>query len=484
MLDATDAPPPTPPQWLWFGSALLVGLVLMFLIPPFQTNDETLHWVKAYSVSQGDAACNTVPIGIADLISNLRYQQVRDGGKFQLGFYDDGFSTVNRHPQRVTLPNLGACGYPRVAYVVPALLIRAAETLWPQQRGQIMVAYFAARFGNWLTLSVAVLLLLLWVPVARTWTLLVYSIPMMFHQCVSINQDATIMALHAILVIALFRLSGWRQLVVLGTTVGLLVLIKPVYGPLSLLMAPAVWQITRRGDLISRRRRLALLGAGGIAVLAIAMWRLMPFVLLDRNVHLGTPSWTNPGEQVYSIFHHPSLLLAALRKQFMDNLGHGHLTGGFTSVLGVFGWCQYEMELRTYHKIFIAIGLALTADALRPGLVPPPRPGSFGEAVVCRVLPTIAPLLVILLIDVAFWVVFTPPGSPYVIGVQGRYYHGSLFLIGVTISSYLTRQRFFDRIRSNSLHHALVLAALAVMLSVWSDCIAFVTQTYYPPVGW
>jgi uncharacterized membrane protein len=484
FLDPSDAPRPTRLQWLWFASAFLVGLSILALIPPFQTNDETLHWVKTYSVSQGDTACVSIPSRAADLIASLHYQQVRDGGKFYFAFYDEGFATVNRTRVRVSQANLGACSYPSFAYAIAATFVRVTQALWPQDRGAMVVAFFAARMANWLTLSIAVLLLMLAVPRVCTWTLFVYSIPMMIHQCVSVNQDAMIMALHMLLVIAFFRLSHWRQLVAIALIVSLLTLIKPVSAPLSLWMAPAVWQVARASGVFTGRRRLIVFGGGAVAIATIALWRLLPFIMLRRDAHLGSPSWTNPGEQVYTLFHHPTVLLQALIHQLHDNLGHGHLTGGFTSVLGVFGWCQYELQQKSYFIILGALVLALAADGLRPGMPGLRAVQGWQDRVLYRVLPALAPVFVILLIDVAFWVIFTPPKAKYIIGVQGRYYHGALFLLGVLVSTSLSAARVLTRLRHMLLHHGLVLGSWLCMMVVWRDVFSLVERTYYVNVSW
>jgi predicted membrane protein DUF2142 len=473
--------PPTRLQWLWLGAAFLFGLLFLVLIPPFQTNDEIAHWFKLNSLLEHQPACARLPARVLQLVDAAQYQDTRyNYHHFSMGSFDPMLAVIDPHPIDVGGWR-EACGYPSVAYVVPGLMALVADRLWPSRTGALVAAYYAARLGNWLTLTAGVLLVFLTVPLARSWTLLTYSVPMVVHQSVSINQDATIVALCCVLVVALFRLRGWAQLALIVATVALLTMIKPIYGPLMLWTLPALWELTFRGDRRAQRWRLALLLAGGALVTVAALWRLWPWMTLERRVYLGTPSWTNPGEQVWNIFHRPALLWTALQKQFKDNLGEGHLTGGWVSMLGVMGWCQYKLPRPAYHHLLWASGLALLADAARPGWPRLPPLRSWLQALICRALPALAPLAVVLLIDVAFWVTFTEAGKPYIVGVQGRYYHASLYLFGVGLSSWLSRRHWLEWLRRDLVHVAATAAALACVVSAWADTLGFLRTQYWIP---
>jgi hypothetical protein len=475
---------PTRLEWLWFAGAFLFGLVMLVLLPPFQTNDETVHWMKLYGVIEHQPQCEPLPQRVLELISATRYDDTRAARYlWRLGSFDDAFAAVRRTP--ASAPGAGAaCSYPAIGYVVPGVLARTAERLWPSEKGAILVAYYAARLGNWLELTAGVLLVLLTVPLARSWTLLAYSIPMVVHQGVSINQDAAIMALHCVLVVVLFRLRGWPQLGGVVVVVAMLAAIKPIYAPLMLWALPSLWELTFRGhDRGVQRWRLIGLGSCGLLVAAAALWRLWPWITLPRHVALGTPSWTDPGHQVWNIFHRPALLWAALRSQLGDNLRRGSLTGGWTSVLGVMGWCQFGLPEPAYRQLLRACVLALLAAvAARPGTPTLPATRSWVQALVVRGLPALAPLLVVLLVDVAFWVMFTEPGRPAIIGVQGRYYHGALYVAGIGLSSWLARRSWLGWARQELLHAGATAAAMACIVSAWSDTAQLVYRHYWLPV--
>jgi hypothetical protein len=474
-------PRPTALEWIWFIGAFLFGLVLMGMIPPFQTNDEMQHWLKVESVVENQPACENIRWETVELLHATHAEQTKQRHYlWMLGSFDPAFRLHDHRPQPEPGAG-GACGYPAIAYVVPALLSRAAHALWPSHHGAVLASYYAARFGNWIELTLGVLLVLLLVPVARTWTLLLYSLPMVVHQSVSVNQDSAIMALHCVLVVALFRLRGWPQLVAILVVTALLSRIKPTHAPLVLWALPALWQLTfGSGDRRQRRWRLLALGAAAALVLGAGLWRLWPWITLPRHADVGAPSWTDPGLQVWNIFHRPELLKAALAQQLRDNLRRGALTGGWTSVLGIMGWCQFALPESAYDRLLWACGLALLAAlAARPGTPTLPPTRSWGEALVTRGLPALAPLFMVLLVDVAFWVLFTEPGRPAIIGVQGRYYHGALYIAGIGWASWMARRSWLAWARRELLYGLLTAATLLCLVGAWIDTVQLIDQRYW-----
>jgi hypothetical protein len=51
----------------WFGAITIVYIVFLLLIPPFQTNDEDSHWMRAWSVAEGGLTCRPIPLTAHDL---------------------------------------------------------------------------------------------------------------------------------------------------------------------------------------------------------------------------------------------------------------------------------------------------------------------------------------------------------------------------------------------------------------------------------
>jgi hypothetical protein len=415
----------------WFWSTFLVGVLFACFMPPFQTNDETHHWDKLYTVMQLDRECKRVPAGVDDVIGNSVYEQIRGSWKWEFRRFDDDFATHLGDQRRPSYKQ--ACAYTVTAYALPALIARVSQLLWPTQWGEVIVAFYAARLGNWIVLTLCVWLGLRFLPRLRTWLLAVYSVPMVIHQSASINQDSTIIGLHIVLLIVLFRARPLWKLIGVFVIARTLTELKPVFAPLHLFLLIPLWDVALQ--LGETRRRQIFLGLTAVAALAFLSSPLWLAAFLRRTCGtLWSVSWANSARQTELMISRPWIVVEAFKSQFRDNLNHGHLTGGFTSITAVFGWAQYEVPC--YVEVLKAAALALLADMVAP--VDPAmaqrRAEGWLHALWCRVVPALAPLLVIILVDLGFYLFFTVPGSKFIIGVQGRYYFAPLLLIGAGLA--------------------------------------------------
>ncbi len=476
----------------WFCCTFLVGVVFVFLMPPFQTNDETHHWEKLYTVMEHDPTCSNIPRGVETVIEKNVYDQVRGGWKWEFRRADDAFAV--RLGNRMVPSYNASCGYPSTSYWFPALLARASQRLWPSEWGGIMVAFYAARLGNWLVLSICVWLGITLLPRLRTWLLTVFSVPMVIHQSASINQDSTIVGLSILLLVVLFRATPLLKLIGIAVLVWLLSGMKPVFAPLGLLMTIPLWEPAGRWGARRRRQIFAgLLALSGLVLLSSPLW----FATLLRRTcgTMWTVPWADSARQTDYIISRPWIFWDALGQQLADNLGHGHLVGGFTSIIGIFGWAQYEVPC--YEGVITAAVLALLADIVSPidvAMTTRRREGWL-HLFWCRVVPGLSPFLVVFLIDLAFYLVFTVPASQFVIGVQGRYYFASLVLIGAGIvwcvAGDLERlaaslKRYAAQIVAARSLLALLLGAKAFyeMAVAWNISYDLISNVYYHHYPW
>jgi hypothetical protein len=472
--------------WSWFGTTFVAGIVFIFFMPPFQTNDETYHWSKLYSVRQGQSGCESVPVGAEEIVATSVYEQVRGGWRYELRRLDD--STKIAHGAQTPPRYAEACVYPRTAYLFPALVVRAVERIWPTRWGAVMAAFYAARLGNWLFLSVCVWLGMAMLPSLRAWLAAAYALPMMIHQSASINQDATIVGLHVVLLVVLLRTRPAVKLAGIVIIALLLTSMKIVFAPLLMLVSLPAWELL--GRLGERRRRIVALAALGVAALVLVSshWWIGP-LLKRMAANMLAVRWANPAKQVALILDERFLLLTAFLHQLSDNLGHGHLTGGYVSILGVVGWAQYELSGDAFSAILESLVLALVAAILaRPAPPPVAHRGPLAFFWL-RVWPGVVPALVIFLVDFGFYLVFTTPGSPFIIGVQGRYYFGPLLLLGAAIAwlgaracegalARLRRQPWTQAIRSGASMIAVAWAFYDMTLG-WMDMARIISSAYY-----
>src|SRR5207248_391873 len=182
-----------------------------------------------------------------------------------------------------------------------------------------------------------------------------------------------------------------------------------------------------------RRRWAPIAALGAIPLLIQYLWSSL--VVANSRADYIPNDKVSPGGQLAHVLAHPFAFLGTMWNQLLDLFGRGHMNGGWTGVFGVLGWADFEIGDAAYYLLMMAVVLAAAADVLHPAPardVDLPGAGRRLGVAVTRVAPMAAFLLIIPAVATAMYFVFSEVGSPYVIGVQGRYlqlpYFGALML--------------------------------------------------------
>jgi len=228
---------PFPPEWAFAFIGLVYGLLFIFISPPLQTPDETLHFYRSYQIAEGNlfAYDNTVPSALVD-VTDAFYP-----------VYFNPFVKLTREEIRET------CHAPvlktdRITVDTPPYLFPYI----PQSLGMGLAGIFGASLlwdiylGSLLNLLVS--LFLVWmairiIPTGKWLLFLLGLMPMTMNQFASLSYDALTIALSfllfAIFLDGLSKRGGvlpkswwWRMILVAG----LLALCKPPYLLISLLV--------------------------------------------------------------------------------------------------------------------------------------------------------------------------------------------------------------------------------------------------------
>ena len=296
---------------------------------------------------------------------------------------------------------------------------RVAAPTDPSRPAGLAAAFYAARVANWLVMGVAVLLFLLLAPELRNLTLVLYSLPMVMQQTISINQDSTIFLLMFALLYVASRPASVPQLVAMALVLSALTLIKVVYFPLVLLFFAGWLRLRREGRPLARRTWWAL-GALAVAPLvAVLVWNRW-----NAGVQAVLPTGIDPKAQLVWVSAHPLRFVGTLAHQVVDFFGRGKMNGGWPGVFGVLGWAADDLGDRALRALGCAVVVALLADVAHA-----PRAGRQLRVWSDALLPIAGALGVMVGTVVAMYFVFSSPGSPYVVGLQGRYLHVPLFIL-------------------------------------------------------
>jgi uncharacterized membrane protein len=401
----------------WFGSVFAAYVLFALLIPPFQTNDEEMHWRRLWVLATGQLTCGDVPRSVDDLVGASNFWPVRnDAQKYSFALIDQELAV--RGTSELVPARMAPCLYPPTSYLVPALLARAiADPTDAAEQGRLWLAYYAARAFNLLLCSVSVLLFLRRVPWLRNLTLVLYSLPMMIHQGIAINQDSTILCLGLAILYLWWRPAQPRGALLLLLAISILSLTKPVYLVLLLLYLYRLLQLKRAG---ASSAPVAALAAASLMPIAACLWwtrRVAP--LMNASV---IASWVDIPAQLQYIKSHPLVVPAVVWEQLTELFGRGKMHGGWTTVLGVLGCAQVELRDATYYTLLAAVPCALAADYLATP-APPARGAQLRRLWETTLVGEAAFFALIPAITVVLYVEFSYVGRSYALGMQGRYLH-------------------------------------------------------------
>jgi Predicted membrane protein (DUF2142) len=405
----------------WYVAALLASLLFLIVLPPLQSNDENEHFGRVWSVATEGLRCNAVPAVGWEFMNAVDYTQVRARRHaYRFANLDTARALLGTEELRRAW---GSCYYSPLAYLLPgAAMHLATAPTDPTRPAGLVAGFYAARAVNWLLMGVAVLLLLLHVPELRNLTLVLYSLPMVMQQTISLNQDSAIFLLMAVMILVALRPPSVGQLVTLAAVLTGLTLVKVVYVAFVLVFVGAWLRLRSDGPAPRRRIWWALASLMLAPLLAQLVWSRW-----NAGVHAVVPAWANVGGQRAAVRAHPFVLVGALWHQLSDLFGRGKMNGGWPSILGVLGYAEHDIGERALHALGGAVLVALVADAVHP-----PRAGRRLRLWNDALLPIAAAVGVVMGTAIAMYFVFTSVGSHTILGMQGRYLHVPLFILLAT----------------------------------------------------
>jgi uncharacterized membrane protein len=437
--------------WRFAAVALVTGLILIAITPPFEVPDETGHFIRAYAISelqwrcvpQGRFAVVTVPASIQK-IANVLIDDIpgHPDRKFR---FDDLRSTlrVPLNPQaEFAVPCGGPALYTPVPYIAEAGAIAAARIFTLPG----VVLFYLARFVN-LLVSLAVLFVAYKIaPFFRSVIAIVAMLPMALFLRSSCSPDAIIFSLAALVFAAGLRLAfspdgddTRRNTFVFLIAAFFLVLAKAVYFPLPFVVFIAA----------PTRRRWSLLGATTIVTAAGATMSLLAahsvYTPLRPDVAIDTLG------QVDYVKSHPITVAKIVLSDYVI-----HAPRYAAHLIGRLGWLDTPIP-----PLFLLLfGTLLFVAACTDG-------DALMELTLSQRFYVLALITVVLgLVAISQYLLWTPVGAPYVDGIQGRYFLpiAPLFLL------------LFYRQAASRMKETAVLASSVVMAAV---CIAVLIRRFY-----
>jgi hypothetical protein len=456
----------TPEQKLWFGAICLVGVVFAFVLAPFQGNDEWPHWVRAWTVAEGELRCGAVPKAALGAMAPL----ARAHGKLS---WEHVRFALQDQPSAEWAPQHGyqsaACSYWPLAYVVPGLIAKwvALDRTGAPRKGGMIRGFWAARLASWATMCLSIFIVTMLLPWARNLFLAFFSIPEVIQETVALNNDLLLFMLTFVLLLAILRRPSWRAVWVIAAVIVCMTWTKPIFATLGALALPALVDLWPLTDGKTRRWKypLALLALFVLPLTVRMTWS--HFVKWDSAVWI--PPWNvHPDEQVDFLLHHPLHVFTIFWAQARDTFSHELMRGSWRSILGALGSSSIELRPSAYAWCITSIAAALFAD-FTDGREPPRIVDATAGTRARRwawVLAIGGILAMFPAVILAMYIIFTGVADDKVVGVQGRYYLIPLLLLTM-LGLYVAKKRW-PTVPTAVSRPSTMLAALGGVLASWS----------------
>lgn len=414
-----------------FGwTALLVGLVLVALTPPFQVPDEPNHFFRAYQIAEGGLVPRPTPTSVGGrlpqsllTVAGMVMGDVafRPDVKQDLDAWARAFAVPLQPGDRVEVPFANTAVTGPVAYLPQAVGIGVARATGAPALG----VFYAGRLSSLLLCVLVTAVAIRRMPYRRWTCAMLALLPMTCFVRSSVSSDGPTLALSLLALALCTRLAdtvtrgaGQRRTPrpagaaasrplgpddsrqygmwpLLGVA-ALLAMGKPPYAGITLLgvATPA------RAFAGARRHAAALLGLVAVIAIGQGAWLLA----LRGRTAVWAPG-ADPGAQLARIAEQPIDTAIFLLSDFVRSapvLAH--------QAIGVLGWLDAPVSL----PVSMLLGVTLLLVALG-------EPGPPAQCTRLRRLAAAIGIGGMLLVQAMNYVWWTAPGAAQVDGLQGRH---------------------------------------------------------------
>lgn len=404
----------------------LSGVGLVFLTPPLQVPDESLHITRSYLMAGGQWMLERGPdrLGgyLPDAMVRLFAAYSGVSGRPERKVLDVPWRELWRDridPEQVTFINHGSGFLTPPGYMAPAAGMAVGRWLDVSP----LALLYLGRLANLVLWLLLVSLALALCP-RPSWLLVVLALaPMSIFQAASTSHDVLINGLAWLAVGLVWHGLGRTELpsarrhyLALGLVVLLMALSKPAYLPVVALLILPAWSAGRRA------RWEASLLAVGVGILSVVVWQVVVarYFLTYEQFHptlqkgVAAQPGVNPSAQLHYIIAHPLYFLGLAWRAVTE-------PGIFYSWVGVLGWLDTWLP-RWVYPFFTGLLVALLGTETSGG-GPAFRGGS-------RAWFLLVGLSMILFLAASLYGQWNAVGSTMLNGLQGRYFTPvTLFLL-------------------------------------------------------
>jgi len=393
------------PQGIFVIIAVFFGLLFLIITPPFQEPDGYEHFMRIYSISEGQLLAEniSVPQAVYDLVVNVSPDPLpgnfpnKQSKQALLEQFQQPFNDVT--PVEV---DFIATSYTSLFAYIPQLVGLMFGRLF---NPPAIILFYLARLFNFAVWVLGITLAVKITPIFKWVFVLVALMPMTLFMGASISPDGLLIAACFLWIAKVFQVSfqAERKFVILdgiflGGLIMLIALLKPGYVALVLLVF-----FIPKAHFKSSIQRL------GLTVLMIS-FALIPSVLwqliLTNTMGRFSAFNADPAAQLQNVLHAPMSFIGILfTNLFTQSIKYFH------SFAGVLGWLDTPLPGYVYILFACALVLVPLFDHTEGIRVP----------LWCRVSAAVFSLFLMLGLMTGLYISITPLGALDLEGFQGRY---------------------------------------------------------------
>lgn len=397
-------------HYLFLILAIPVGIFWAYLIPPFQTPDETVHFYRAFEVAEGHMTSghdenggigNYFSASIQEFVDKVRVEELVFHPEVKLSREEmEEAKSIYLSEENQTFYSFPSSAiYSPIPYLPQALGIFIAKGLdW-----SVFNIQLTARVFNLITYALLTFFAIKIIPKLKTCLFLLALMPMSLHQAASVSGDALLFGVSFLLIAYVCRLIFSEEAAKFTIKDFLIILVLSIAASLA---KPAYFLLFLMLFLIPVQKydSKSAYWKNNIAIAVLSLAALFSWMAFGTEAAANN----NPVEQAKWILLNPFQYLQQFFGTFLyvDQL--------YLQFVGVLGWLDTPIPYVISFLFTILFTASITLEK---------RSGLENKATVMRGLLLLAIYLIEAAVVVTMLFLAWPQNDPKLVGgVQGRYF--------------------------------------------------------------
>ena len=389
--------------------AILFGILYVFILPPFQSVDEGMHFFRTYQISEGHLTAkkidgkvgDEIPSSLSDFYDKYVPFIKNIDKKTNLSEMKSNFQLQVEEDRRESTQFTNTALYSPVYYISQITGVIAGKVAKLSLGG----IYYLGRLSNLIAYCLLVFFALRITPFFKCPMFLLALMPMSLSLAGSYTCDVAVLGLNFLWMAVILKTMTLPQTVkftnkwiIMLAILGLLIALSKSYIlllPLIFLLPPKLFN-SRRDYFIS------VFGILAVAFAGLAFWSFcIKGLSLDMN-----DSFANSAMQIEFIKTHPLAYILVLIKTFFVKTPRLLIT-----MIGVLGWQDTKLDWITYIMYPVLMYFAVRADNYNFELT------KWQKVLIWVVLVTGT-----VITYTSLYIMWSPVGNSVVLGLNGKYF--------------------------------------------------------------